>query len=136
MRLVVDANIVLAGLLRDGTTRSLLLNSSLHLYAPEHLLIETEKHLVVSDRFRKRLKLPKKELAVILTALTSGIGVMPTREYRAYLPHARKIAPHAEDAPYLALALHLLTPLWSNDAGMKKQHEVSVITTTELLKYL
>jgi len=38
MRLVVDANILVAALLKDSTTRELLLEEDLELFAPECLL--------------------------------------------------------------------------------------------------
>ena len=38
MKLVVDANILIAALLKDATTRELLLKEELELFAPEHLL--------------------------------------------------------------------------------------------------
>lgn len=134
MHLVVDANILLAALLRDSTTRRLILDPHLHLYAPEHLLTETERHLVKSDRFRRRLGLNKRELTVLFMSLTADISVVPETEYVLKRTLSRRLAPHPEDAPYLALAIHLRIPLWSNDAGMRNQQRVVVITTTELVK--
>lgn len=49
---------------------------------------------------------------------------------------ALAIAPHAEDAPYLALALQRGIALWSNDKGMRAQSDVRIYTTRELLVLL
>lgn len=51
-------------------------------------------------------------------------------------PEALQLAPHAEDAPYLGLAMHLHLALWSNDAGLKRQNVVTVYATHELLKLI
>jgi len=47
-----------------------------------------------------------------------------------------KIAPHHEDAPYLALAIALNIPVWSNDQGMHAQSKGKVYTTKALLKVI
>lgn len=41
-----------------------------------------------------------------------------------------------DDVPYLALALFLDIPIWSNDGDFKEQSLVKVYTTTELLQTL
>lgn len=133
---VIDANILLAALLRDSSTRELLIDRRQRLFAPEHLIMETQRHLLASDRLRKRLHLSEKELTLLFSSLTANITVITQREYTQYLKKAAKLAPHAEDAPYLALALHLNVPLWSNDKGMQRQQTVKVLTTANLLQEL
>ena len=41
-----------------------------------------------------------------------------------------------EDAPFVALALHLRLPLWSNDAPLRAQRVVHVYTTEDVLSLL
>lgn len=51
MRLVADTNVLFAGLLRDGTTRALLVDPPVDLLAPEHALGEIRGHVAsISDR--------------------------------------------------------------------------------------
>ena len=136
MELVVDANIVLAGFLKSATTRSLLLDERLTLAAPEHTLAESEK-VLRSARLRKRLKgLPQAEAKSLLHQLTARVRIVPEASYRHRLKEAHRLAPHPEDAPYLALALHLGVPLWSNDADLARQPDVVVYPTSELLDLL
>lgn len=120
LHLIVDANILLAGLLRANVTRDFLLDSHFHFYAPEHLLSETEQHLTESDRVRRRIKLSQPKLISLLEVLTADIAVIEQETYSLHIEKALSLAPHEEDAPYLALALHLGIPIWSNDAGMAK----------------
>lgn len=132
LRLVIDANILVAAFLKAATTRKLLLDSRLKLYSPADLLIEAQK--VIKDRLVKRwASTPKFDFDEIFSALTSGIQVVPKQDYQNCLGKALEIAPHEEDAPYLALSLHLGIPLWSNDGGMKNQSLVKVFSTTNLL---
>ena len=39
-----------------------------------------------------------------------------------------------KDTPYIALALKLNCPIWSNDTDLKKQNKVKVYNTKELLE--
>ena len=46
---------------------------------------------------------------------------------------AEKLAPHRKDAPYFALALHLGCAVWSREKAFKKQAEIRVYSTSELV---
>ena len=49
---------------------------------------------------------------------------------------AKSLISHETDIPFLALALELDIPLWSNDPHFKQQSLVKVFTTEELIKVL
>ena len=132
----MDANVLVAGFLRSATTRELLLDGRLSLWAPEYSLIETEQ-VLTSARLRRRLGgLAQTEVRFLLAQLTARIRVLSASVYQHHLSKASALAPHPEDAPYLALALHLHLPLWSNDSGLKNQKTVMVYSTEELFTLL
>ena len=136
METVLDANVLVAGFLRSAVTRELLLDERLTLWTPEYGLTETER-VLRAPRLRRRLGgLTEADVRAILIQLTSKVRVLPASAYRHKLVQAKQVAPHAEDAPYLALALHLHLPLWSNDSALKEQRLVPVYTTQELLALL
>ena len=136
MELVVDANVLLAGFMKAALTRELLLDGRLKLHAPEHLIYETRKHLMGPSRLQRRIGLSAKQIDEIWFLLTQNIESHAKAEYQKIYSAALKIAPHPEDAPYLALALRMGIPLWSNDKGMKKQSRVKVLATHEVLQRL
>ena len=136
MELVVDANILVAGFIRNATTRELLLDGRLTLWAPEYALLETERILLAPRIQRKLGKLSPEQIKLALAATTSSVQVLPEPAYRIRLSEAENLAPDPADAPYLAVALHLNLPLWSNDALLKKQRRVPVYSTEELLELL
>ena len=136
MQLVVDANVLLASLLKEAVTRELLLDSRLSLFAPEHLISETLRHLKSNAAVRKRIHLSGQALEELFYFLTQEIETTPKKSYSACMKEALSLAPHAEDAPYLALALSLNLPIWSNDKGLKYQNKVIVYSTSELIKLL
>lgn len=57
MDLIVDANILFAGLIKESTTARLLFNPTLRLYSPEFVMEEFMKY---SDTIQKKKKLKKK----------------------------------------------------------------------------
>ncbi len=136
MELVVDANILVAGFLRSALTRELLLDERLILYAPEYSLTETDQVLHRSHIRRKLGDLSPKEIRSILSVITARIQILHRRTYEPKLALARKISPDPADIPYLAVALYLRAPLWSNDSALRTQRSISVYTTEELLELL
>lgn len=136
MELVVDANVLLASLLKNAITRELLLDSRLKLYAPEHLISETLHLLRKNTKIQKRIGLPPKAIEENFYLLTQEIETYPRKAYASFMEEAHKIAPHKEDAPYLALALALNLSVWSNDKGIQAQSKVKVYSTTRLIAFL
>ena len=129
----MDANVLLASLLKAAATRELLLDPRLRLYAPEHLISETLRCLKTSTSLRKRIQLSSKELEELFYLLTQEIETIPKKEFVSQMSEAINIAPHKQDAPYLALALARNIPIWSNDKGIHAQSKVKVYTTKELI---
>ncbi|MBI3252941.1 MAG: PIN domain-containing protein [Candidatus Omnitrophica bacterium] len=136
MELVIDANVLLAGILKDALTRELILDSRLKLMAPEYLILETLHLVRKNTRLQKRAGLPARALEENLNLLIQNIETYPRQVYVASLQEAFRIAPHKEDAPYLALAIALNISVWSNDRGIHAQNRVKVYTTGELLASL
>jgi len=136
MELVVDTNIVVAGFLRSATTRELLLDERLILWAPEYLLTEAER-VLLAPRLRRRLgSLSPQDVRMFLTQLTARIRIFPTSAFHLKLPEAKTLVADPEDAPFIALALHLRLPLWSNDAPLRVQRVVRIYTTDDVLSLL
>lgn len=133
MQFIVDANVLLASFLKDAKTRELLLDARLTLFAPEHLITETTRHLEKSAALRKKIRISTQELKELFEFLTQRIETLPAKVYQPFLSEAMSLAPHREDAPYLAVALALRIPLWSNDKGLKNQTKVDVYSTSEVL---
>lgn len=123
-----------AALLAEGTTRRLLFNPQLKLYAPEYLIRELEEHLESDPDIKEKLGQTKEETAIVIHELLHNIETIPSVEYRQTIENALKISPDALDAPYFALALHLKIPIWCNDKRLKAQKAVRVYSTKEILQ--
>ncbi|MCR4368755.1 MAG: PIN domain-containing protein [archaeon] len=133
MHLVVDANIVIAALVKDSTTRKLLLSEKFELAAPQFLFEELEKHV---SEISKKAKVGKIELNKLILHMqkTSKITIYESGGFRGLMKEAQKISPDKNDSQYFALALHLNCQIWSNDKEMKNQDKVGIFNTKEILE--
>jgi len=129
--LVVDANILFAGLIKDGMTAKLFFLDDLHLYAPEFLLDEFSKH---HEFLLNKTHRTKEEFNEILEVLAYRIIFIPLDEVKHYLDEADKISPDPDDSIYFAIALKIGASIWTNEKRLKKQDQIKIFTTSDLVK--
>ncbi len=133
MRLVVDANILFSSLIKDSTTRRIIMLDDINLYTPEYVFIELEKHI---DSIQKKSKLNRKSIELLLEIIMTNINVIPIDEYKKYIPEAFKIMKDIDenDTAFLAVALSLkVDGIWSNDPDFSKQDKIKTYTTKDLV---
>lgn len=141
MYLVVDANIVLSGLVKASFTRALLLDSRLKLFAPNFLLTEVENHVFNDPEIHAKLGLSHNEKKELVFSLTKQIRLYPSSSeeekiFEGTLVEALALAAHPEDSPYLALATILNCPVWTNDKDFTRQGKIRVVATKEVIEEL
>ena len=130
MDLVVDANILFAALIKDGTTAKLLFLDDLHLYAPEFLLDEFNKH---RNYLLNKTHRTKEDFNEILEVLACRIIFIPLEDIEQYLEKADKISPDPDDSIYFAIALKIGASIWTNEKRLLKQNIVNIYTTSDIL---
>ncbi|HAH19693.1 MAG: hypothetical protein A2Y00_01775 [Omnitrophica WOR_2 bacterium GWF2_43_52] len=135
MRLIIDANILLAAFLKSAVTRELLFDDEIELFAPEYFAAEITRTIKKSKFLRLSAGLTKEEIEELLAYLFGPIKIMPKEKYIRFMEKAKQHMPE-DDTPYLALAFSINVPIWSNDSAFKKQSLAAVYTTQELVKIL
>lgn len=101
------------------------------LFSPEFSLEEINAH---ESDILKKTGVSKREFDSLRTDLAIAVEFVPLKEYEKFLEIALKFSPDSNDVDFLALALKLNLPLWSNDSFLKKQNKVKVFSTFDLLK--
>ena len=134
--LVVDANILFSALIKDTSiTRELITSDIFDIYCPEFIFNELKKYerFIVSKREKNNQLLTYKEA---VETLVYFIKAIPTEFYEDKIKEAYEIMKDIDekDTHYVALALKLNCPIWSNDNDLKKQNKVKVYNTKELLE--
>src|SRR3989344_4071003 len=99
-------------------------------FSPEHALIEINNHTreiisktgITNDKFKE-----------LRTDLAICVNFIPIEEYAGFLNESLSLlSKHRDDIDFIALALKLNLPIWSNDYHLKEQKRVKVYTTKEL----
>ena len=133
MRLVIDANEIFSFFNAKSKARELALRFDVLLFSPYFAIDEIKKHEL---SVRKRFSLSERQFSLILRFLQYVITFVPMSEYEEFVPEAERISPDPNDIDFLALALKLQSPLWSQDKALKSQLKVEVLSTAELVKKL
>ncbi len=136
MRLVLDTNILVASLIKDSSTRSLLLHPLFEFFLPEYSLEEIRKHI---PTIVEKSGLSRAEINVLLNLLVENISIVTAEKIQPFLKEAHRIIGHIDenDVPFIALALALAIPndgVWTNDKHFQQQKVVKVWQTEEILK--
>ncbi len=133
MKLIIEASVSFSLLLGSKRTKEVLESEFIELYAPKYLFEELEEH---KREIKEFSKLSADELKELFIKLKSKIKVIPREKFAIFLSKANELISDKDDTEYLALALLMNLPIWSNDLHFKEQLIVKVFTTEELLQHL
>ena len=95
MKLVVDANILFAALIKEGSTAELLVRDKLRLFAPQFLFTEFAKY---EELILRKIHRSKEEFNQFLELLQEQIIIYPKKEIIPFIDKAEKISPSAFSA--------------------------------------
>lgn len=132
MNVVIDTNILMSALIKDSTTRKIIVKSNWKFYYPEVSLHEIRKY--------RRLILQKsgmneKEFTQLFNQLLSRVNIIPEGHIRKKLDGANKILGRIDpkDVVFIAAALSIQdSAIWSDDRHFEKQNKVKVLKTKEI----
>ena len=133
--LVIDTNILFSFFKSDSTTRKIIykLRGFLDLYTPEYAYDELQKYKEV---IIKKAGISPEKFEEILGLLSHIIIPIPEDEYTDTIHEALKITPDLGDIDFIALAIKLNCPVWSNDKKLKQIKNVKVMNTSEIISLL
>ena len=139
MKIVVDTNIIFSGLLSpNGTISDLLLNSSdtFDFYTPTYLLDELANH---KKKILKIAGISEKELDFLQRNIFKKVDLIDLETIRDLTwEKAIELTKNIDefDAPFIALALELESPLWTGDKKLIKglnKKSVDWVLTTDII---
>jgi len=132
LEFVADTNILFTFFWEGSFSRKLLIKQELDFFSPELALEEVNGH---SDEIRKKTGISPGEFTELRRELAIFVEFIPLEEYASLL-HEASIISDKDDIDFIALALKLNCPIWSNDRHFKEQSLVRVFSTSELVEYL
>ena len=131
MDLIIDANVLFSALIKESFSYNLLFSGKFHLFTPEYIFTELEKH---KEELMNKTERTTEEFFRLVETLKRRIVIVPLEELVPYVEEAEKFTPDPDDMAYFALALKLNCAIWSNDKKLKEQNKIEVYNTHELNK--
>lgn len=133
MQIVIDANVILAMLIRPGKPIDAFFHQRLNVHAPQLLFTEFENN---REEVIKKSRLNKDQFDWLYTILKHNITIVPEEDFLKFREKAEEICPDPKDIVYFALALYLNCAVWSNEKKLKEQSEIKVYAIHDLINFL
>lgn len=131
--MIIDNNILFSLMKPDSSASKIFELRPFKFVAPEFIKSELDEH---KEECMRKSGLAKQEFEARRADVEVKIRFISVDAYKKFLKKAVKMVDDSDDAPYIALALALRTPIWSNDPDLKEQSLVDVFTTKELIELL
>ena len=132
MKIILDSNILFSALIKNSKTRELIFEKNLDLFAPKKLIREINKY---EKEISKKSGLSIQNLRIFNQIILKKIIFIEEKEYENLFKKANELCPDKNDVEFFALALKYKIPIWTNDKILKKQNEVKVLNTNEVLEF-
>lgn len=112
--IVIDTNILIAALIRNGLVRESLNNHNINFIFPEYGINEIYCY---KDEIMTKAEISEREFNILLLRLLKYIKLIPLEIIIDFREEADKIIGniHKEDAVFIATALAFNCPIWSDD---------------------
>ena len=132
MKIVVDTNRVVAALVKDSTTRSIMFNKNFDFITPDYTISEIQEH---KDELKANANLSDDEFDILLALVFENIAIIPKSDYEVYLDERKNDISDADDIPVLAVAIATKAEaIWAHDPHFKEQKKVKVFTNIDMLQ--
>ncbi len=134
MRLVIDANIIVAALVRNSKARDIIVSGKFELVSPDFVLQEVYKY---EDYICSKSGLLKEEFELLISLVFEHVTISPGRSYRHKIVEANNLIEDIKDVPYVACYLALeCYAIWTSDLDFKGKKDIKTVTTADLLRLL
>lgn len=136
MRLVIDPNRIMAGLVKESTSRKIILHDRFSFYVPDYIETELFKH---REYLMKKAKMSRSDFDALMHILLDRITLVQFDEFeQEYFRAVRIMEPIDEnDSPFLAVGLALsLDDIWTENRHFLRQDLLKVFHTSDLVQVI
>lgn len=131
MIIIIDVNVFLSALIKDSTTREILLTYEQEFCFPERSLQKIRKY---KSLIQEKSGLSDLDFLKLFHSLLKFIRIIPDEELLDHWEEAMKIMTHIdeEDVTFIAAALSQNNAvIWSDDKHFEKQDKVITLKTKD-----
>lgn len=136
MNIIIDSNPLFSALIKDSTTRRIILEYDGFFLFPSFIFEEMQKH---KAELLKKSRMPEKDFNTLLQLILKKVAIVSNEVLVPYKKEAFEIVKDIDPDDVLFVACAIAYPhsiIWSNDRGLKKQSKVSIFNTKEIIKLL
>lgn len=136
MKIILDTNILFSALIKDSTTRKIILEYEGKFLLPEYIFDEMKKH---QEMLYQKTKLERKDFEQLLQVILDKVTVVPTETLIPHRELACKIMENIDINDALFIACGLAYPgsaIWSDDKDFKKQQIIPTVNTREIINLI
>ena len=139
MKLVVDSNVLFTFFWKDSVFRNII-DNPVDLFSPEYALEEINRY---SSEIIRKTSVSKEHFKKLKQELALKVEFITLEKYSPAFPEVLKTAhkffkhdyeEFVKDIDFFALALMLSCPIWSNDKLLKRQNNVLIFNTKEIIE--
>ncbi len=136
MHVVLDTNILFSALIKDSTTRKLILEYEGIFLFPEYIFEEAKKY---KEEILQKSEMSADDFNKLLALILKKVIIVPYEVLEPYRQEAYELVKNIDinDTLFIACALaYEESIIWSNDSHLKKQSRIKVINTAEAIELL
>ena len=136
MPIVIDSNVLISALIKEGITRTIILSSNYKFLLPEYSFIEIKKH---EKEILYKSGLSRQEFILLMKKLLKYVKIIRMGELIRYREKADKIMDKIDINDSLFVACALVYPnsiIWSDDKHFKMQNVIKNYNTKELVNFM
>jgi len=132
MKILIDTNRIIAALVKESTTRSILMDETFQFVTPDFTLTEINEH---KEEMKQKTKLSQVEFEMLLMLIFEHISIIPHSEYNHYIKECQEDRSDPDDLPQLAAGIATKAEgIWSHDPHFREQKKMKVFTNIDLLR--
>jgi predicted nucleic acid-binding protein len=133
MKIIIDSNILISALIKDSTTRAIIVKSGWAFYYPEISFHEIRKY---KELVLTKSGMTEQEYRKLVTVLLQYIQLLPLEAFQEHIPAAANELAHVDpgDVVFLAAAVSVGGVVWSDDAHFDRQHLVKNLKTGDVVR--
>lgn len=134
MKFIIDTNILLSALIKDSTTRKVIVKSGWDFYYPEMSFHEVRKY---KELVLKKSGMNEEDYSKLLDLILEHINILPDERIIKNLEEAKKIIGHIDPDDVVFVATELSIPdsiIWSDDSDFNKQDKIKVLKSEKVIK--
>jgi predicted nucleic acid-binding protein len=135
MNIVIDSNILFSALIKDSTTRKIILEYEGFFLSPAYIFEEMQKH---KHELLGKSGMTSQDFNLLLSLLLKKAIIIPNEKLQPYRQQADELVKDIDpdDSVFVACALAYKGALWTDEKRLKKVKEIRVVDTKEIVQSL